>query len=475
MSAPTSTEAGTRVPARLPLTLALLALAQLIISIDYNIVYVALPSIGADLGFSGQDLQWVVSAYAVVFGGVLLLGGRAADLVGKRRVFAAGLAVYAAASLLGGLATAPAVLLVGRALQGVGGALLFPATLSLIFATFAEGRERNRAPSVWAATGASGLIVGSLLGGALTQWLGWQAVFFVNVPLAGAALALSFRLLAPDAERRRGRSFDVPGAVTVTAAVTAIVFALVQGPQAGWTSPPVTLAAAGGVVLLAVFAWIESRSSDPLVPFRLFRRNLTVGVTVTFLFMATFGTLLYFLTVYFQDVLGYSVLRTGVALLVPMAAGFTGSITGGRLATRFGVRSTLVTALVVGAVGTLAFAITMTAGAAYPVLLPGLVVLSVCQGVVFTTMFAAAGTGLRWQDQGIASGLVSTGQQIGSAVGLAVLVAVANAAAGPGTGPGQVDGLRTAVLVITAGMAVTAAVALGLRRPATATPAADPT
>lgn len=459
---------ATGAPRRRAPTIALLAFAQLIISIDYNIVYVALPHIGADLGFSAQDLQWVVSAYAVVLGGALLLGGRASDLLGRRRMFVAGLAVYGVASLIGGLATAPAVLLTGRALQGVGGALLFPATLALVYAGSAEGRARNRALSVWAGTGAGGLVVGSLLGGVLTEWLGWQAVFFVNVPLAAVGLVLARSMIPADGPARRDRAFDLPGAVTATAGTTLVVLALVQGPQTGWASVPVLACAVGGTVLVALFVLVESRSSDPLVPLRLFRnRNLAVGVTVTFLFMATFGTLLYFLTVHLQTVLGYSALRTGVALLVPMTAGFVGSIGGGRSATRFGVRSTLVGALAVGGAGTLAVAAAMSPDAPFVALVPGLVVLSLCQGVVFTTMFAAAGTGVSGADQGIAAGLVSTGQQIGSAIGLAVLVAVANAAATPAAGGvGLSAGLRTGVLVIAAGIGVTALVALLLRAPA---------
>ncbi|MER7282812.1 MFS transporter [Dactylosporangium sp. NPDC000244] len=440
------------------LLLALLGLAQLITSIDYNIVYVALPRIGADLGFSAQNLQWVVSAYAVAFGGFLLLGGRAADLLGRRRVFVAGLALYAIASLAGGLAGHAGLLVAARAVQGLGGALLFPATLALVATSFEEGRERNRAFSVWAAAGAGGMVLGSLLGGVLTEAFGWAAVFYVNVPLAAAAVAGAVLLLPADGPRAAGR-FDVAGALTATAGVTLIVFTLVQGPVLGWASPPLLAAAAGGVVLLAAFLAIESRSGSPLMPLRLFaNRNLSTGVVLTLLFMATFGTLLYFLTVHFQRVLGYSALQTGLAYVIPMAAGAAGSLAGGRLALRFGNRATLVTSLLVGSVATLALGLGIGAGGSYLALLPSMVVLNLAQGVIYTTMFAAATTGTALFDQGIASGIVSTGQQVGSAVGLAALVAVANAGAG---GPA---GLRNAVVIAAIGILLTVLVGLNFRR-----------
>ncbi|MFG2819421.1 MFS transporter [Kitasatospora sp. NPDC048365] len=464
---------------RAGLTLALLAFAQLIVSIDYNIVYVALPEIGSGLGFSAQNLQWVVSAYAVAFGGFLLFGGRASDLFGRRRMFVLGLSLYAVSSLVGGLATGPGLLIAARAVQGLGGAFLFPATLALVVTGFAEGRERNRALSVWAAAGASGMIIGSLLGGVLTEAFGWQAVFYVNVPLAGGAALLAFTLITADGPREQGRAFDLPGALTATAGATLVVFTLVQAPTSGWTSPLILTTAAVGLALVAAFLAIEARTADPLMPLRLFRnRNLSTGVVVTFLFMATFGTLLYFLTVYFQNVHGYSAMETGTAFLIPMVCGFLGSMLGGRIATRFGVRTTLIGSFVLGGAGTAAMALTMTTDGSYAALLPGLVVLSLCQGVIFTTMFAAASTGVHPYEQGIASGIVSTGQQVGSAVGLAVLVAVANAGTAGLSGEelrsATTDGLRTAVLVATAGIAVLVLVALSFERTPKQQPAEAP-
>jgi EmrB/QacA subfamily drug resistance transporter len=448
-------------------TLALLAFAMLIVSLDQYIVVVALPEIGRDLGYSAQTLQSVISAYAVASAGFLLLGGRAADLLGRRRLFVAGLALYAGASLAGGLASGPEQQLAARAVQGLGGALVFPATLSLVNTTFAEGRERNRALAVWGGAGAAGLVVGVLLGGVLTQALGWEAVFFVNVPLAGLALLLAFALIAPDGGRETQRRFDLPGALSATLGVTLLVFALVQGPNLGWGSPEILAAGATGLLLLGALVPIERRSRDPLVPPRLLaNRTLAIAVAIAFLFMATFGSVLYFLSIYFQDVHGYDALETGVAFLLPTAFVLTGSALAGRLATRFGLRPTLVAALAVGALGAVALGLSMSPDASYAALSPALIALSIGDGVVFTTMFIAAGTGVSDREQGVASGIVSTGGGVGAAVGLAVLVIVANSGTNGHTGEAlriaTADGLGAAVLVAAAGIALTVLVALAL-------------
>ncbi|UOX89075.1 MFS transporter [Amycolatopsis sp. FBCC-B4732] len=433
--------------------LALLAFAQLIVSLDYNIVYVALPDIGRELGFTAQSLQWVVSAYAVAFGGALLLGGRACDLFGPRRVFALGCTLYAVSSLAGGLAGDPGLLVAARAGQGLGGALLFPATLTLVSTSFAPGRERNRAFAVWGTAGGSGMILGSLLGGVLTQAFGWAAVFFVNVPLAAAAATLAFPLLAKDPAREPGRRFDLAGALTATLGTTLVVFALVEGPELGWT--PVLIPAFAGLSSLAAFAVVERRGRDPLLPLRLLKeRNLGTGVVVTFLYMGTFGTLLYFLTGYFQGVHGYSALATGLAFGVPMVAIAAGSQAAGRLATRYGTRPTLVVSLLVGGGGAVVLALSMTVDASYLEVVPALIVLGLGQGAGYTLMFGAAAAGVSPAEQGIAAGVASTAQQVGGTVGLAVFVAVAN------TGRSEVDGLRTAVLLAAAGIALTAVAAL---------------
>ncbi|ALO97125.1 MULTISPECIES: MFS transporter [Streptomyces] len=452
---------------RLGWSLALLALAQLIFSLDLNIVFVALPDIGDDLGFPGQTQQLVVSAYVVFAGGFLLLGGRAADLLGRRRIFVLALTVYAVSSLAGGLAGSPAVIIAARAVQGIGGALLLPSTLSLINTLFEEGPKRNRALAVWGGAGASGLTVGALLGGILTESFGWPAVFFVNVPLAGLVALAALAVIPRDEARTAGRRFDLPGALTVTAGATLLVFALVEGPENGWTAPEVIGSFVAAVVFLIAFAVIESRSRDPLMPFRLFRnRSLSVGITVTFLYMATFGTLPYFLTVLLQSVHGFSALQTGLAFLVPSVAIATGTQLGERLTTRLGTRPTLLAGFLVGAVGTALLAWGFDADATYLMAVPGLIVSGVGQGIVWTAMWIAASTGVAANEQGIANGMASTTLNIGNAIGLAVLTAIADAGTGGKTGQAlkaaTADGEFLVVLLTAVGMVVGLLITLGL-------------
>jgi len=451
--------------------LGLLSFAMLIVSLDQYIVVVALPDIGRDLGYSAQTLQSVISAYAVASSGFLLLGGRAADLLGRRRMLVTGLALYAVASLAGGLATRLEVQLAARAVQGLGGALVFPSTLALINTAFAEGRARNRALGIWGGAGAAGLVIGVLLGGVLTRAFGWEAVFFVNVPLAGAALILAFPLIDADHARDTDRRFDLPGALTATAAITLLVFALVQGPDAGWSSPRILIATTIGLLLLGLFGVVEHRSRDPLVPLRLLaNRLLTTALAIAFMFMATFGSLLYFLSIYFQDVRGYDALETGVAFLLPTAAVVAGSTFAGRVVTRFGLRFTLAMALTIGAGGAVAVGLAMSPDASYASLIPGLIAVSIGDGVVFTSMFIAAATGVTNREQGIASGIVSTGSGIGAAVGLAILVLVANSGnkglVGEGLRIATAEGISTAVFVVAGGILMTLVIALNV-------PAAD--
>jgi EmrB/QacA subfamily drug resistance transporter len=448
-------------------TLALLAFAMLIVSLDQYIVVVALPDIGRDLGYSAHTLQSVISAYAVASAGFLLLGGRAADLLGRRRVFVSGLALYAGGSLAGGLAFGPALLLVARAVQGLGGALVFPATLSLVNTTFAEGRARNRAVAVWGGAGAAGLVLGVLLGGVLTHAFGWEAVFFVNVPLAAVAALLAFRLIPADRRPETHRSFDLPGAFSATLGVTLLVFALVESSNLGWSSPSIVAVATISVLALGLLAVIERRRDDPLVPPRLLaNRNLRIASVIALLFSATFGSVLYFLTIYFQDVLGYDALQTGVGFLLPTSIVVAASALGGRLATCFGLRRTLVATLGVGAVGAAALGLGMSPDGSYAALVPGLIAVSAGDGVVFTTMFIAAGTGVPDAAQGVATSIASTSTSIGAAVGLAILVLIANSGTGGLAGEplriATAEGLSGAVLVVAAAIALTALVALNL-------------
>ncbi|MFF4257168.1 MFS transporter [Streptomyces sp. NPDC001663] len=449
------------------LLLALLAFAQFISAIDYNIVYVALPEIGREVGFDAHSLQWVVSGYAVAFGGFLLLGGRAADILGRRRVFSTALTFYGLSSLAGGLATDPGLLVAARAVQGLGGALLLPATLSLIATTFTEGAERNRALAIWGGAGAVGLALGSLLGGILTNYFGWEAVFYVNVPLALGAAAAAFAIAPKDAPREHGRSFDLAGSLTATVGFTALVFAVVQGPEAGWTSAETIAALLAGVLFIGVFLLIETRAAHPLMPLHLFRnRSLVAAMGITFVFMGTFGAQYYFFTVYLQTVRGYGALATGLAFLPSALVGMVGTKLSEKLLGKVGVRATIITGLLLGAVGMTALALAMSPGGGYPALLPGVVLLSLGQGIAWTAMFVAAGTGVEAHHQGIASAMASTTQQIGSAVGLAILVAIANSGLHTATGPDLVPGLRTAGFSAAALTLLGVGIALTLRRPA---------
>lgn len=449
--------------------LALLALAQLIISVDYNIVYVALPEIGLGTGLSGEQLQWVISAYAVAFGGFLLLGGRLTDARGASQTFIAGLSLYGMGSLLGGLASDPALLLTARAVQGLGGALLFPATLTLVSTRFDEGRDRRRAYAVWATAGGSGMILGSLLGGVLTQLWGWEAVFFVNVPLVAIAIGASRKLIAAEAPRTRRRTVNLAGSLTATAGFTAGILAIIQGPELGWTSPVVVTSMVSAVAFLALFVMLERASADPLIPARLLRtRDLKTGSVITFLYMGTFGTLLYFLTLYFQDVRDFSPMSTGLAFLPPMAAIVTGSQTAGHVVARFGLRSAMVTSLLVGGIGAAVVAATISTDGSYASMVPGLLIMGLGQGAGYTLMFQAATQHAPATDQGVASGVVSTAQQLGGVAGLAILVGLSEIGAGTGSGA-AVDGLRVAMLAAAGGIGLTALLALRLAQPSVVT------
>lgn len=464
---PRETQGG--VPRHLGWTLTLLALAQLLYGLDLNIVFVALPEIGQDLGFPGQTQQLVVSAYVVFAGGFLLFGGRAADLLGRRRMFVLALTLYALSSLAGGLAPSPEFIVAARAVQGIGGALLLPSTLSLINTLFPEGPRRNRALAVWGGAGASGLTLGALLGGVLTDNFGWSAVFYVNVPL-GVLIALGALYVIPrDPARTERRRFDLPGSLTVTGGATVLVFALVEGPELGWGDGLVVGAFVLAAVLLALFLVVETRSPDPLMPFRLLRnRSLTVGMLVTFLYMATFGVLPYFLTVLMQSVHGYDALQTGLGFLIPSLAIATGTQLGERLTGRIGTRATLVNGFVIGVIGTVALAFGFDVDAGYGLLVPGLVVSGVGQGIVWTAMWIAAATGTAPHEQGVANGMASTALNLGNAIGLAVFTVLADIGTEGKTGgalkAATADGEFRVVLLTAAGMAVGLLATLLLKR-----------
>ncbi|MFY4722874.1 MFS transporter [Streptomyces sp. LaBMicrA B280] len=450
------------VVARLPLLV--LALAQLVIALDYNIVYVALPDIGAGLGFSAHDLQWVVSAYVVTTGGFLLLGGRTADLLGRRRTFAAAALVYAGSSLAGGLSDSAGVLVAARAAQGIGGSLLFPATLALINTLYAQGPARNRALAVWGAAGAGGLCFGSLLGGVLVEASGWRSVFFVNVPVAAALAWAGWRLFPGDGPRTGPRRYDVTGALTGTGGITLLVFSLVRAPEAGWATPSALLGAALSAALLAAFAVVERRAREPLVPVRLFaHRGLRAAMAVTALYSATFSSLPYFMTLYFQNVRGYSAFTTGLAFLVPAVVTALGTKAGELAVARAGSGRVLGGAMVLGACGAVVLGLALTADGPYSLLLPGIVLVGLGQGAAWTGMWIAAASGVAAEDQGVASGMASTTLQVGGAIGLALLVALSS---GAGPGPpdeNQLTGIRVAVFVVAAALCCGAPLTLALR------------
>ncbi|MEV0251042.1 MFS transporter [Nocardia sp. NPDC050712] len=434
-------------------TLALLAFSSLITSLDFTIIYVALPDIARDVGFSGHSMQWVVSAYAIFFGGLLLLGGRSADLLGRRRIFVLGLVLFGGASLLGGAAGTTTALIAARALQGAGAALLFPATLSLVNTMFEEGRQRIRALAVWAMAGAGGLSLGALLGGVLTSVFGWQAVFLINLPLVVAGVVAAFPLLRADGPRDRGRGFDVPGALTGTLGVTLLVFTVAQGPESGWTSTSVLGGGALAILLLAAFLIIEARKHDPLLPPRL-ARALGPVLAVIFVFGATMQNIVYFLTLFLQNVWRYSALVTGLVFLSLSVVIAVANFTAERLLVRIGLRTTLIIGLLLGAAGGAVLAAGMVADGSYRTILAGILVYGAGMGTVFPAMFAAAGTGVAEPEQGTAGGMANTAMQVGVGAGLAVLVGVANAGtaglSGDALRTAAGDGLRTTVFLAAA-------------------------
>ena len=450
--------------------LTLLSFAMLIVSLDQYIVVVALPEIARDLGYSPQTLQSVVSAYAIASSGFLLLGGRASDLLGRRRVLLFGLFLYCGASLAGGLATSPIQQLAARAVQGLGGAFVFPSTLALINVRFPEGEERNWALGVWAGAGAAGLVIGVLLGGALTSAFGWRSVFLVNVPLALFAIAAALVLIEADGIIDRSRAFDLPGAATVTSSITLLVIALVEGPNLGWLSFSTIGLLLTGVALGVAFMIIEKRSGDPLLPLAMLENAwLRLALVVAALFMATFGALLYFLSIYFQDVLRYDALQTGFAFLLPTAVVVASSALAGRAVTRFGLRPTMIASLAIGALGALLLGITLRSDASFLALVPGLIATGVGDGMMFTALFIAAATGVPDRQQGVASGMVSTGQGVGAAVGLAILVLIANAAI-HGIGNEELhiakaQGIAHAAYAIAGGIVLTLLIVFAFRDP----------
>ena len=426
MSATRSASVASR---RLGLALIVIATAQLMVVLDTTIVNVALPHIQRALGFSGSGLEWVVNAYALSFGGLLLLGGRAGDLLGRRRVFVAGLVLFSAASLAGGFATSQAWLLTARAAQGVGGALIAPTSLALIVTTFAEGPARNRAMSVVAAMSGGGAAVGLIGGGLLTSYLSWRWVLFVNVPI-GAATAAAAPFVLAESARRRGR-FDLPGALTGTAGVALLVYGLSNAAtdQRGvshWADPKVLASLAAAAVLLAGFVVIEARSAHALMPLRIFADRSRSGAYLIMLLIGTalFG-LFFFLTIFVQDVLGYSAVKTGVAFLPIAVVIVLVAVVAGQVIARTGARPLILSGTAITAGGMYWFSRLGVHGTYAGGLLGPMLVTAAGLGLLFVPLSLVALSRVRDQDSGLASSLLNAGQVVGGAIGLAALGTVA--------------------------------------------------
>jgi EmrB/QacA subfamily drug resistance transporter len=454
-----SSGAGPRAPvadSRRWKALALLCTAFFMIILDSAIVVVALPSIDADLAFGAGDLQWVLSAYLLSFGGLLLLGGRAADLLGRRRMFVAGTVLFALASLGAGLAGTTGALLIARTVQGVAAAIMTPTALSIVMTTFPEGAERNKALGIWGTTGAIGGTAAWLIGGPITDGLGWEWIFFINVPVAAAVAGLSPVLLHDSRAAVARKRFDVAGAVAITAALATLVYAVVQAPQAGWISiqTPGLLALAG--VLTVVFVAIESRSAAPLAPLGVFRSRALVGGNLVLFALGTmtFGVP-FVLTQYAQGVLGWSPIHFGLASVVMPVTAVAGTVTAQAMATKGGVRPVAVVGLATTGLGSLLLTGVSAHGSYLGDLFFALVLLGPGIGSAFVAGSIASLSGVAETEAGLASGLNNASFQIGGGVGTAILSTVAVAGADP------LDGYRAAFAVAIA-VAALGAIAAGL-------------
>src|SRR5215471_14362227 len=406
--------------------LALLCGAFFMVLLDGTISIVALPSIGADLGFARQDLPWVLSAYALTFGGLLLLGGRAADLLGRRRVFMAGVLVFTVASLLCGLAWSPAALLAARAVQGAGAAIMTPTALSIISTTFTEGSERNKALGIWGGLGGIGATTAWLIGGPLVDGPGWRWIFFINVPVGLVALTLSPVLLRESRVALTRRSYDPAGALTITGALVLLVFAVVKAPDAGWGDVQTILPLVGSALLVAAFALIESRHPAPLVPLRLLRSRTLAGAdTLTVLIGSIAVGMPFVLTLYAQRVLGYSAVKFGVSSVVLAVAVTAAAIAGQAAVLKAGFRPVAATGMALMGAGSLVLAQVSAGGSYFPDIFAGLLLCGLGIGLSFVTATVAALAGVAEDKAGLASGLSNTSLQIGSALGVAIATTVA--------------------------------------------------
>jgi EmrB/QacA subfamily drug resistance transporter len=406
--------------------LALLCAAFFMVILDGTIVLVALPSVGADLHLSPQGLQWVVSAYALTFGGLLLLGGRAADVLGRRRVFMTGVALFTAGSLACGLAWSPAALIAARVVQGAGAAVMTPTALSIISTTFTEESERNKALGVWGALGGIGATAAWLIGGPLVDGPGWRWIFFINIPFGLVALTLSPRFLRESRAGLARRSYDPAGAVTITGALVSLVYAAVKAPQLGWSDTQTILALGGCALLLIAFVLIESRHRAPLLPLRILRSRTLVGANAVTVLLGTVAIGVPFvLTLYAQQVLGYSALKFGVCSVVLAVGATVGAIVGQGIVLKAGFRAVAATGLALVGAGSLVLVQLSVQSGYFPDIFLGLLLSGLGIGLSFVTATVAALAGIAEHEAGLASGLSNTALQIGTALGVAIATTVA--------------------------------------------------
>jgi EmrB/QacA subfamily drug resistance transporter len=406
--------------------LAVLGIAYLMVVLDVAIVNVALPSIQTDLDFSPENLQWVVSGYALTFGGLLLLGGRLGDILGRKRVFMVGLLMFAVFSLLCGFSTSDTMLIAARALQGAAAAILSPSVFSITLVTFAEGPERNKALGILGAIAGSGAAIGVLLGGILTEYVGWEWIFYVNAPIAVLALFLTVRYVSESRAPDLAHTFDVAGAITVTLSLMLLVFGLTQAPSKGWASAQTIGVLIGSAVLMAAALLIESRSKSPLVRLGFFRQRTPTGANIVGFGLGTmvFG-MFFLLSLYMQQVLGFSAVETGVGYLAVALSAIVSSGIAQALVTRVGVKPVLIVGLALIAGGLIYFTQISVDGSYFGSLFAGFLMVGVGLGFSFVPISIAALSGIQPREAGLASGLINTSQQIGGALGVAILTTVA--------------------------------------------------
>jgi EmrB/QacA subfamily drug resistance transporter len=431
------------------IALILLCVAQFVVVLDASIVNVALPTIGEKLHFTDSSLPWVLNAYVLTFGGFLLLGGRLADLLGRRRLFMGGLVLFALASLAGGLASTSGQLIAARAVQGLGAAIASPAALSIVATTFKDGAERNKALGIWGAVAGSAGAVGVLLGGILTEGLGWEWVLWVNVPIGLVAAAIAPTLIAESRAEGEARGFDLAGAATITLGLSAFVFALLDAESAGWGSFQTIGTIAASFLLIAAFVAIERRSRAPLVPFSIFRRRTITGANVVgVLTGAALLSMFFFVSLYMQQVLGYSPIKAGLSYL-PLASAIiiSAGIASG-LVTKVGFKPVMAIGMALIAAGLVWFAQISVGGSFLADILGPSLLAGTGLGFAFVPITIAAISGIEDRQQGLASGLINTSEQVGGALGLAILAAIANGVIGSSHDPGVLtEGFQSAFLV----------------------------